>query len=248
MKKPQKGIKKAFGLAALLAAMAFLFAVNQAKATIIPATGDCSPVMFCADPYYGEVRVGGATLYDLMAFNASGTAPGFLAAPAGRAYWIAPRGDVQAGGSGVQDWGVTFTTSANSGPINISGTVAALGAVAVAVDGLGAYLGSESLTVLGSFSINVQPSSGTTHTLDFVFTGCNAYPTCNGSNEPVAGLLVDPSLSPAAAGATLNTVTEAAMLADGGVNPVPLPASVWLMLSGLVGVGVMARKRRDIAA
>jgi hypothetical protein len=29
---------------------------------------------------------------------------------------------------------------------------------------------------------------------------------------------------------------------------VPLPASAWLMLSGLVGVGVMARKRRGIAA
>jgi hypothetical protein len=28
------------------------------------------------------------------------------------------------------------------------------------------------------------------------------------------------------------------------LSPVPLPASVWLMLSGLVGVGAMARKRR----
>jgi hypothetical protein len=28
-------------------------------------------------------------------------------------------------------------------------------------------------------------------------------------------------------------------------SPVPLPASVWLMLSGLVGVGAVARKRRD---
>ena len=31
-------------------------------------------------------------------------------------------------------------------------------------------------------------------------------------------------------------------------SPVPLPASAWLMLSGLVGIGVMARKRRCIAA
>ena len=32
------------------------------------------------------------------------------------------------------------------------------------------------------------------------------------------------------------------------VSAVPFPASAWLMLSGLVGVGVMARKRRRIAA
>jgi hypothetical protein len=33
-------------------------------------------------------------------------------------------------------------------------------------------------------------------------------------------------------------------LDDVSVTAVPLPASVWLMLSGLVGVGAMARKRR----
>jgi hypothetical protein len=32
------------------------------------------------------------------------------------------------------------------------------------------------------------------------------------------------------------------------LTAVPLPASAWLMLSGLIGVGVMARKRRGIAA
>jgi hypothetical protein len=32
------------------------------------------------------------------------------------------------------------------------------------------------------------------------------------------------------------------------LTAVPLPASAWLLLSALVGVGVMARKRRDIAA
>jgi hypothetical protein len=34
------------------------------------------------------------------------------------------------------------------------------------------------------------------------------------------------------------------VVTTGPLTPVPLPASVWLMLSGLVGVGAMARKRR----
>jgi hypothetical protein len=34
------------------------------------------------------------------------------------------------------------------------------------------------------------------------------------------------------------------LLNSGGLTAVPLPASVWLMLSGLVGVGAMARMRR----
>jgi hypothetical protein len=33
-------------------------------------------------------------------------------------------------------------------------------------------------------------------------------------------------------------------LVSGTATPVPLPSSVWLMLTGLIGVGAMARKRR----
>jgi hypothetical protein len=48
-------------------------------------------------------------------------------------------------------------------------------------------------------------------------------------------------------GYTINSVS-AGVVNNVAPPAVPLPASAWLLLSGLVGVGVMARKRRGIAA
>jgi hypothetical protein len=42
---------------------------------------------------------------------------------------------------------------------------------------------------------------------------------------------------------TVNNVDYNDPLVSGTATPVPLPASAWLLLSGLVGVGAMARKR-----
>jgi hypothetical protein len=42
---------------------------------------------------------------------------------------------------------------------------------------------------------------------------------------------------------TVNNVNYNDPLVSGTATPVPLPASAWLLLSGLVGVGAMARKR-----
>jgi hypothetical protein len=185
-------------------------------------TGDCTPVENCYDPYYGPA-IGAKKIQtdNLRSTNTTGTAPGFLKAPSHKAYWVAPDGDVQAG-SGVFVWRVHFDTPADSAPIIVSGDLAAHGQVAVAVDGVGGYLGPESLKHLGFFSIAVQPSSTASHTLDFIFTGCAAYPVCNGNDdEPVVGLLVtEASWILAPEGTTLDTIPEATLEANGGVEPV----------------------------
>jgi len=188
----------------------------------IRRTGECTPVENCFDPYYGPAIGANKIEHDeLEATDLCCTSPGFLRAPAHGAYWVAPLGDVQ-NGSGVFVWRVHFSTPADSAPIIVSGDLAADGQVAVAIDGVGGYLGPESLTALGYFSIAVQPSSATVHTLDFIFTGCAAYPVCSGGlDEPVTALLVtEASWSLAPEGTTLDTVPEATLVANGGVEPV----------------------------
>jgi hypothetical protein len=233
----------------------FLLLPHNAKGqTTIAATGavapgctyygspNVSPNGFdCVDPNYAVV--GGFGVGEpLLKTNLSGTAPGFLAAPAGPsgAFWIAILGDVQAGGL-VNDWGVTFSAPAGTGNITVTGTMAAEGPVAVALNGFGYFAGPQSLTQLGQFSVTV--AAGTTNTLDFIFNGgCIGYDNCQ-----TAGLLVDPTWSLAAPGTPLDTIPESVLFADGGVAPpsstTPEPASFLLMGSGLLAMGGILRRR-----
>jgi hypothetical protein len=203
-------------LAGLSLMTMFLLLPHNAEATsvptIIPATGQCAAFSECIDQYYTlapQSTFGGLNLESLPNSLISGTAPGFMPAPFGSA-WDAPTGDTGCCGPGsVFDYQVSFTTPANIGAgncaitvpltstcITVSGTLAANGSVGVAVDGVGTFLGVESLTSLGNFSVTVPFNPATTsHTLDFVFNGCNPFPACSGSNDPVSALLVDPSWS-----------------------------------------------------
>lgn len=231
----------------------FLLLPHNAKAGTIEATGvNCItnsgipgvPNSACVDQSYTIVN--GSPLDPLFKTNLSGTAPSFLPTPAGPsgALWVAQKGDVQFG-QPVNDWRVTFTTPAGTGNITVTGTMAAEGPVAVALNGFGNFGGLQSLTQLGNFSVTV--AAGTTNTLDFIFTGCISYPTCSGSGEPVYGLLVDPNWSPALPGTPVDTIPESVLFADGGVAPmnsnVPEPGSLLLLSTGLLGLMGAARRK-----
>ena len=226
----------------------FLILPHNAKADAIAATGQCiNPNtrngFGCVDPNYQPAISLGTNIF-LQKTDLSGTSPGFLAAPAGPsgAFWIAQLSDVQFG-EAVNDWRVTFSTPAGTGNITVSGTMAAEGSVAVALNGVGVFAGPQSLTSLGNFSVTA--SSGTTNNLDFIFTGCLSFPSCSANGEPVAGLLVDPSWSIAAPGTPLDTIPESVLFADKGFAPssTPEPPALILLGSGLLSLAIFLRRR-----
>jgi hypothetical protein len=99
--------------------------------------------------------------------------------------------------------------------------------------GLGQVAGSSITTTHNaSYSLfsNVQNSvywSGTQH---------SAIPTNAWYFDPSLGLQYD--------GGYKSGYNSALAVSRGDVNPVPLPAAAWLMLSGLGGLGALARMKR----
>jgi hypothetical protein len=250
-------------LLALIAGMAIaVFTTNGNASGIvvpiqIPATGESVSAFPYTDLNYTNVNpadfalgLPGNPLGSIANSIISGTAPGFIPAPAG-SQWIAPGADTGAGLPGiVLDFRVFFNVT-TAGPTTISGDLAANGSVAVFLDGVGKYLGNQSLTVLNPFSFSANAVSGSNY-LDFIFNGCLTYPACTGTFDPVVGLLVDPQYVPAPPGITLDNVLEADAIANGGVSPnggtTPLPAALPLFATGLGALGLLGWRRKRKAA
>jgi len=233
-----------FGFPVALISLVIVIAVFTPNAeaivvpTVIPGTGDIFclgpsplPPICMEDPAYTLVPVGpgalspvhGGPIGIIPNTVISRTDPGFVPAPAGT-QWIAPGSDTGAGYPGIVFDFRVFFNATTTGPITISGDLAAEGSVAAFVDGLGAYLGNQSLLALNPFSLTVNAASGSNF-LDFVFSGCVSFPACTGEFEPVAALLVDPSFVPAAPGTPVDIVSESEGFADGGVMPATVPIS-----------------------